>query len=85
MLLLCAVVLLCICISTSTSSSPTTGEVTSPNYPSNYPDDSLESNTITVASGSRIELTFCRAPGQVEGPFPWSNSSHLVSQSIISL
>ena len=56
-LLLHAVVLLCTCISTSTSSNPTS-PFSSPNYPSDYPDDSDEWTFITVAPGSRIELTF---------------------------
>ena len=51
-----AVVLLCTCISTS-STNPTS-PFSSPNYPSNYPEDSDEWTFITVAPGSRIELTF---------------------------
>jgi hypothetical protein len=38
--------------------SGTTGEVKSPNYPQNYPVSKDEEYTISVASGSVIELTF---------------------------
>ena len=43
----------------SVSSNPaSSGDVTSPNYPNNYPSVSDTSTTITVAAGSGIELTF---------------------------
>ena len=46
------------CTGGSCSSGSGSGEVKSPNYPSNYPDNSDTSTPITVAAGSRIELTF---------------------------
>ena len=40
------------------TSSVTTGEITSPNYPSNYPDSKTAEIKITVDAGKKVELTF---------------------------
>ena len=39
-------------------SLPTSGEMTSPNFPSNYPNDLHERKTIEVAKGSVINIHF---------------------------
>jgi len=46
------------CTGGSCSTGTGQGEVKSPNYPSNYPDNSDVSTPIQVAAGSKIELTF---------------------------
>ena len=51
-------------------SLPTSGEMTSPNFPSNYPNDLHERKTIEVAKGSVINIHFTdyelESPDQVD-------------------
>ena len=45
----------------------TSGEITSPNYPENYPDNKEQEYKIVVAAGKRVELTIVEMAIEADG------------------